>query len=209
MHPERRVWKLTADDALELPWKNRRGVTLELAIWPPDSSLARNDFDWRISTSAVTEPGPFSTFPGIERLLVVTRGDGLILTHGTDAPRARLRPLEPYRFSGDWPTTCELVRGPIEDFNVMCRASHWRAEVDASRLGRRRRLETIGPGHAFVHVIAGHVVARVSGEEEPFELDAGESVWVQQLEREAEIDIAGAGEDAVVLLVRLHPVGAG
>jgi environmental stress-induced protein Ves len=205
--PQRAVLHLTARDAREVPWKNGRGVTRELAIWPEDASFEHGDFEWRISTSGVDAAGPFSTFAGFERLLVVTRGDGILLAHGDEAPRARLRPLEPYRFAGGWPTTCELVRGPIADFNVIWRASEWRAEVDASRLGKRRRLETIGPGHALAHVVAGRVVARVSGEEEPFELGVGESLWVQGLAQEAEIDLRGTSEDAVVLLAQIEADG--
>jgi environmental stress-induced protein Ves len=205
MSSQRAVLQLTARDAREVPWKNGRGVTRELAIWPEDASFERGTFEWRISTSAVDEDAPFSKFAGFERLLVVTRGDGVLLEHGDEAPRARVRPLEPYRFSGEWPTTCALVRGPIADFNVIWSASTWRAEVDASRLGRRRRLETIGPGHALAHVVAGGVTARVSGEEEPFDIAAGECVWVQRLAKDAEIELAGRSEDAVALLVRLGP----
>jgi environmental stress-induced protein Ves len=201
---ERAVLHLEPADARIVPWKNGRGTTSELAIWPEDAAFERGDFEWRVACAGVAEAGAFSAFAGFERLLVVTRGDGLVLTHGDDAPRARLRPLEPYRFSGDWPTSAELVRGAIEDLNVLWRADRWHAEVEVTRLGRRRWRGTIGPGHAFAHALAGTAVARVTGEEEPFELDPGESLWAQSLTREEDLDLTGTADDALVVLVRIE-----
>lgn len=202
----RAVRRLTSADVVEQPWKNGRGVTHELAIWPPGATLERLDFDWRLSRSALDEPGPFSKFAGFDRVLVVTRGAGLSLTHGAGAPRARLRTYEPYRFSGAWTTRCELVSGAIEDLNVICRESRCSAHLEVSRLADRRRRDTIGPGHAFAHVLSGRVTARITGEEEPFELDAGESLWAQSLAREEEIDIVGASDDTVVVLIGIAAI---
>src|SRR5688500_12512282 len=100
----REVLQLRARDAKRVPWKNGRGMTTELALWPPGASLERGDFDWRISKASFDTAGPFSTFAGCERILIVTRGAGVLLDHGDQAARARVRRLEPYRFSGEWPT---------------------------------------------------------------------------------------------------------
>ena len=197
---------LTSIDVVEQPWKNGRGITHELAIWPPGATLEHCDFDWRISRSAVDESGPFSKFAGFDRVLVVTRGKGLTLTHGDEAPRARLRTHEPYRFSGAWPTRCELLAGAVEDLNVIFRASRCSARVEVSRLADRRLRDEIGPGHAFAHVLSGRATARVTSEEEPFELEAGESLWVQSLVREEEIEIAGGSEDTVVVLIGIAEI---
>jgi len=161
--------------------------------------------DWRISRARVEEPGPFSTFPGHERVLVVTSGPGLELEHGASSPRARLRPLEPYRFDGDWPTSAALLGGPVADFNVVVRRAWGEAEVEVLRLGLRNAREAVGPGHAFAHVLAGCATARVTGEEEPFELGSGDSLWVRELRGGEELDLAGEEEGTVVLLVRLAP----
>jgi environmental stress-induced protein Ves len=206
---KRAVRHLTTADLVEQPWKNGRGVTHELAIWPPSATLESGDFDWRISRSAVDEPGRFSTFAGFDRVLVVTNGAGMSLTHGQAAPRARLRMYEPYRFAGDWPTRCELVAGAVEDLNVICRASRCSAQVEVSRLGDRRRRDAIGPGHAFAHVLSGSATARITGEEEPFELAEGESLWAQALAREEEIDISGASSDTIVVLIGISAIESG
>lgn len=199
----RQVHHLTSDDVRRIPWKNGRGVTDELASWPPGATFERGDFDWRVSKAAVSEPGPFSVFPGFDRILVVTDGDGLLLAHGDRAARARVRRYEPYRFSGDWPTTAELSRGAVADFNVLTRRGNVEADVQVLRLGRRSAREALVPGHAFVHVLGGPVRARVSGEEEPFAIRLGESLWVCDAEAFDEMDFSGEDDEAVVVLVRL------
>ena len=201
----REVLHLAPDDARRVPWKNGRGVTEELALFPEHASFERGDFSWRISKAAVDADGAFSSFPGFERILVVTRGAGLVLTHGDEASRARLRALEPYRFSGDWSTEGALVRGPVSDFNVIFRRDVVEAEVEVLRLGRRRALETADAAHVFAHALVGGVTARVTGEEEPFELDEGDSLWIRKARTTEEFELAGSVEGCVVLLVRVGP----
>ncbi len=199
------VVHLRSADACVVPWKNGRGVTRELALWPAGTSFERGDFDWRLSSAPVNEAGPFSVFPGVERILVVTAGAGLVLAHGEHAPRARLRRLEPYTFSGDWPTTAELPGGPIADFNVMLRRDHARASVEPLALGGRRTRESLAAGHAFVHVLTGACSARITGEEEPYELAALESLWLRGLRGGEELDLTGRTSPCELLIVGLGP----
>lgn len=197
----------TAEMSRRVPWKNGRGVTEELAVWPRGSAFERGDFDGRISRARVEEDGPFSTFVGFERILVVTEGAGIVLSHG-DGRRARVRALEPYRFDGALETRAELTSGPVADFNVFTRRGVIRADVEALRLGQRRTRASVGPGDAFVHVIVGAAVVRVPREEEPFELDADESVWARGLTFEEEFEIAGSERETVVLVVRIHDIAS-
>jgi len=193
----------TAAMSRRVPWKNGGGVTDELAVWPSGSSFERGDFDGRISRARVEEDGAFSMFPGFERILVVTAGAGMVLTHG-DGRRARVRALEPYRFDGTLETRAELTAGPVADFNVFTRRGVIRADVEALRLGQRRMRASVGPGDAFVHVITGAARVRVPREEEPLELAAEESVWARGLTVEEEFEVAGLERDAVVLVVRIE-----
>jgi len=198
------VLVLTLADACRVPWKNGRGFTDELALWPPEASFERADYDWRISIAAVDRPGPFSPFPGCERILTVTEGEGLLLAHGEHAPRTCVRRLEPHRFSGDWPTTAELLGGPVRDFNVIARRERTRAEVEVLALGARRARESLDAGQAFVHALVGRIQARVTGEEQPLGLDAGSSLWISGLRGGEELDLAGEVRGSLVLLVRLE-----
>jgi len=204
--PEVRV--LTPDDARVVPWKNGRGTTRELALWPAGGSFERDDWDWRLSAAEVDAAGPFSSFPGCERILTVTRGDGLLLAHGPAAPRARLRRFEPYRFSGDWATAAELVGGPVADFNVIYRRARVRAEVQALALAARTLRETLAGPHVFAHVLAGACTARVTGEEDAYELAAGCSLWLSERRGGEELVLSGSGRASEVLIVTLGPARA-
>jgi len=199
----REVLRLGPADARAVPWKNGRGTTSELALWPADASFERGDYDWRLSAAEVAEDGPFSSFPGCERVLTVTHGAGLTLEHGDDAPRARLRRLEPYRFSGDWSTSATLFAGPITDFNVILRRGRARAEVAALALGARRARESLRAPQVFVHVLDGALVARVTGEERPFELARRGSLWLRGLAGGEELELAGSQRASELLIVSL------
>jgi uncharacterized protein len=198
----REVLHLRRSDARRVPWKNGRGVTEELALWPANASFEDGRLDWRISKAKVEAAGPFSCFPGCERILVVTRGEGLVLSHPESSKRRRLRSLEPYRFSGDEATEAELDARPVEDFNVIVARERASADVEVLRLARRHALLELSPGHAFLHLSAGKLVARVTGEEEPFALAAGESLWVRAA-LDLELDLSGKSEDCRALLVRV------
>jgi hypothetical protein len=52
----------------ETSWKNSGGATWEVACSPGSDGLDR--FDWRVSTARIERDGPFSMFPGIDRLIV-------------------------------------------------------------------------------------------------------------------------------------------
>lgn len=202
----REILHLRLADARRRPWKNGRGTTLELALWPVDADFERGSFDWRVSCARVDAPGPFSLFPGFERVLLATSGPGLELTHGELAPRARLRPLEPYSFSGDWPTSAELLGGPVDDVNVVTRRGVWESDVQVLRLGSRQARESPAAEHVLAHLVRGSARVRVSGEDEPFALQLRDTVWARGLSAGDELELAGGTADALVLLVRLREV---
>ncbi|MBL8863237.1 MAG: HutD family protein [Planctomycetes bacterium] len=198
----REILHRTPADSRRTPWRNGRGETEELALWPPAASFERGDFDFRVSRARIEESGPFSPFPGFERLLVVTSGAGILLVLSDGTQRVRLRPLEPVRFDGGDAARAELAAGPVGDFNVFVRSGRGRADVEALRLGTRRVREALGPGHALVHVLAGAAGVRVPREEQPIEAGSGESVWGRELPREEEWELVGRSADALLLVVR-------
>ncbi len=191
--------------ARRVPWRNGRGFTDELALAPEGASFERGDFHWRVSRAAVDANGPFSSFEGFERVLVLLDGAGLWLDHGTRAPRARLRVGEPYRFSGAWPTTAELVGGPVRDFNVVYRPEHASAEVEVLRLGRRRARVAAESATVLLHVPEGALTARVTGEEQSFEVPTGATLLARSLAPGDELDLVGSADGTRALLVRIGP----
>ena len=117
---------LRAADRIAAPWKNGGGVTREVAVFPPGAGM--DAFAWRVSLADVTADGPFSAFPGVDRVLTVIEGSGLVLdldgrllALGANAP--------PIAFAGETPVEARLTQGPIRDLNVMVRRGPWRAEV--------------------------------------------------------------------------------
>ena len=117
---------LRADERVPVPWKNGSGVTREVAVRPPGSAL--DQFDWRLSIAEVRAGGPFSSFPGIERSLVVLQGC-LSLSIG-DGPATRITAgSAPVRFAGDVPAFAEPLGGAVTDLNVMTRRGRFSARV--------------------------------------------------------------------------------
>ncbi len=201
-------WHLIeADDVVEQPWRNGLGVTRQIALWPPRASFQALDFEWRLSAAGVVEDGPFSSFAGFERVLLVTQGDGLVVQHG-DGRRARLRLLEPYSFAGDGDTWASLVGGPIEDLGVLARRGFWRAEVDVLRLSNRRTRLELTPGeHTLVHLLAGTALLRLEGEEEAMPLERGDSGWILPSTRGLDAEVTGTDPKTLAVAVRLVPAG--
>lgn len=114
------------------PWKNGGGLTRELAGWPAGSSLG--DFGWRVSVAEVASSGPFSTFAGVDRVILLLDGDGMRLTSCDTSIDHRLdRPLAPFRFPGEADIRSELLGGVSHDFNVMTRRRLHGAEVQIIR----------------------------------------------------------------------------
>ncbi|RGP35783.1 HutD/Ves family protein [Pseudotabrizicola alkalilacus] len=99
------------------PWKNGGGETAEILCWPEGAGF--DDFTLRLSTARVDRSGPFSLFPGVDRVLTVIEGGAMVLTFdGTDHP---LAPGSALAFAGDAPCTARLDGSPLLDFNVMTR----------------------------------------------------------------------------------------
>jgi environmental stress-induced protein Ves len=101
-----------------MPWKNGGGATAEIAIGPDRASVA-GGFDWRVSIATVATDGPFSAFPGYDRLITLLGGKGMILTFDGHERHVLDRKFEPFAFAGERATTCRLVDGACEDLNLM------------------------------------------------------------------------------------------
>ena len=118
---------LRASDHKRMPWKNGKGETVEIAVFPPGASI--NDFDWRISMATVAEDGSFSVFEGIDRTLSVLTGEGVVLSV-EGAKAVELTPSSaPHAFPADTRTAARLLGGPITDLNVMTRRGAFRHRV--------------------------------------------------------------------------------
>ncbi|GAB6196628.1 HutD/Ves family protein [Lysobacter xanthus] len=179
-------------------WRNGGGWTREIHAEP----AGEGEWDWRLSIAEITADGPFSTFPGVDRELVLLAGEGLRLRFEDDT--AELKP--PYgrhRFAGESPVHGELVAGPTHDFNLM-----WRRDRYVADLWRR---PLVGAMVVFaeprstwvVHQLAGG--ARFADASGLPDLAMGDTAILQAGEARLRHVLDGAGE---ALLIRLHPADA-
>ncbi|MEU9080070.1 HutD family protein [Kitasatospora sp. NPDC048538] len=127
MTTSERIQVLRAAERPATAWLNGGGVTREVAGHPAGAGL--DGFDWRVSLADVASAGPFSPFPGVDRVITLVEGPGMVLTvdgteHAVDAP------FRPFAFPGEAETDCRLLGGPVVDFNVMTRRGRVGAGVD-------------------------------------------------------------------------------
>jgi environmental stress-induced protein Ves len=100
------------------PWKNGGGLTWPLAVSPEGADLS--SFDWRLSLAVVEAGGPFSAFPGVDRLMLMLDGRLELDIAGSDS-LALDETGEAVAFPGDAVATARLPNGPAADLNLMVR----------------------------------------------------------------------------------------
>jgi environmental stress-induced protein Ves len=153
-----------------MPWKNGGGVTREIVRIPLESRM--DDFSWRVSIAELSAGGPFSTFEGIDRVIVLLRGAGVHLRSSDATIDHRLdTPLVPFAFPGEAAISAELLGGPSSDFNVMTRRGSWKADVRIIRANERLASSSSG----VVFAARGAWSAR-SGET-VYSLREGDGIW--------------------------------
>ncbi len=158
---------LQPSDYVRMPWKDGGGVTAEIALHPPGASW--ETFDWRVSTAAIAADCRFSSFPAVDRTLVLLAGGGLRLESDGQAVELRA-PFEPYAFSGDDRIACTLLEGPVRDFNLMTRRGRAEGRIAVVRDAGMRvvparfvvcfaaagAIECLLPAHAPLTLAADH-----------------------------------------------------
>ncbi|MCU8017972.1 HutD family protein [Shewanella sp. SM72] len=130
-------------------WKNGGGSTKQLLISPINAEFT--EFDYRISIASISSNGPFSSFIGIDRQLVILKGDGVELSinshertkqinglgagekisGNTDTTEyKRLTPTDsPFCFTGETSITSQLLGSDVIDFNVMTKRGAFKAHT--------------------------------------------------------------------------------
>lgn len=141
---------LLHSDRVATPWANDGGVTYQVLASPEGAGL--DDFDWRISFADVAGEGPFSHFPGVDRVLVLTTGRGMLLV--IDDEQHEVRPFQPISFAGESIVQSRLPYGPTADLNVMTRRDRVTAVVDVLPLGGELGFAP-GVGDEVIAVLAG------------------------------------------------------
>ena len=186
---------LGPSDYLAMPWKDGGGVTEQIAIEPPDATLA-DGFLWRLSMARVERSGPFSRFEGCDRALLLLEGGGLDLDFGSHGNVLLDEPFQSITFCGDWEARATLTRGPVRDLGVISDHARVRQEVRVADIGAAPI--SIQPAStAWIIALTGRCFIAPQG----VELESLEAV---RLDDEA-AEVRRLSPDARCLLVRFEP----
>jgi environmental stress-induced protein Ves len=176
-------------DHSSMAWRNGGGRTLEVISEPPGSGL--DDFGWRVSFADVAAAGPFSAFPGVDRVLTLVHGDMTLSVDGTEIPIA---PFAPYAFGGE-AAVAGVAGGPSVDLNLMTRRGQFVGEVECVSLecGTRTITPPTSASQSLIAVLQGHlrVLAPTGASVELSALDVLTDV-------DAPVVLGGTGTVAVV-----------
>ena len=116
---------LRAQDYPRMAWKNGGGFTEEITR---DNGEGLDGFGWRLSIADIEESGGFSVFAGYQRIITVLQGEGMRLTVEGEQSRPLL-PFDAYAFDGQSQVSCNLLGGPIRDFNLIYAPQRYRARL--------------------------------------------------------------------------------
>lgn len=186
---------IPANEYRRVRWRNQLGWTREILTQP-----AGDDWDWRLSIAEIERDAAFSSFPGIDRELVLLSGNGLRLRFDDGEVHELQPPHDKLRFAGERAVTGELIDGRSHDFNLMWRRGRVQAELWHRPL--------VGPMVVFadpgttwaVHLIAGQ--ARFADDSGLPPLAAGDTAILEAGPRRLRHVLDGGGE---ALLVRIAP----
>jgi len=178
-------------------WRNGLGWTREI-LRVPDN----DDWQVRLSIAEIEQDAAFSAFPGIDRELVLLRGEGLRLRFADGTLHTLMPPHDRLRFAGEAQVTGELVDGVTHDFNLMWRRDAVQAELLHRPLVGSMFFFTEPQAAWAVHLLAGQAV--FEGEPSLAPLAAGDTAWLGAGERRR-FALHGGGE---LLAIRVNAGGS-
>ncbi|TDK27456.1 HutD family protein [Luteimonas aestuarii] len=193
---------IPANEYRRVRWKNGAGWTREICACRMDGreGIDATAWDFRLSIAEIEADAPFSSFPGIDRELVLLSGNGLSLQFDDGDAVTLLPPHDRARFAGERGVAGRLVDGRTEDFNLM-----WRREAVQATLWHRPLVGAmvvfVDAGDCWaVHLVGGQ--ARIDGERFSAALEQGDTALLQAEAGRTRHVIEGGGE---LLLVRIQP----
>lgn len=177
------MWVIRHAKLTPAPWKNGGGITREIASTSDDRGLL-----WRLSLAEIEREGPFSLFAGLDRILTVVAGEGLVI----ELPERsqRLDPMLPFRFSGTTPITAHLSTDLVRALNIFYRPDHLSVAVYPLHGGARRAVRAKHGETVAIHMVSGG--AALNG----VELEPDDSV----LDAAGYLDMP-AGSEAVIISI--------
>ncbi|WP_460535136.1 HutD/Ves family protein [Chitinimonas naiadis] len=146
---------LGPDDYRAMPWKNGGGTTCELyRLAHPERP---DDFALRLSIAQVAQGGPFSSFPGVDRQLMLLAGAGMRLQFDDGRTALLDTPLAPIAFQGEQAVACTLLDGALQDFNLMVARDWGRAKLTIEHLQAGQSVRLDHPDLQLCHLRQGEL----------------------------------------------------
>ena len=176
-------------------WRNGLGWTREILRLPE-----QGDWQLRLSIAEIEQDAAFSSFPGIERELVLLHGAGLRLRFADDRCVTLLPPNQRLRFAGEEELAGELVDGATRDFNLMWRRADLHAELRHRSLVDSMEFFSEPQVAWAIHLLTG----KASFDHASLQaMQAGDTAWLGAGERRRYV-LHGSGE---LLAIRIRPAG--
>jgi environmental stress-induced protein Ves len=136
-----------------VPWKNGGGVTREILRAPAEPAA----FDWRLSLATIGSAGPFSSFEGYHRTLVLVAGAGVELNFAQHGTTRLGTPGQAVSFDGAWQTSCTLLDGPSTDLNLIVSVARAQSASRAMALTEEQVIQTADWTEVFVCCLSGAI----------------------------------------------------
>lgn len=140
-------WVLVPGSSLvAAPWRNGRGVSRDIVRHPA----------WTVSIAELEADGPFSDYPGVDRIFTPVAGDPPpeLAFDGGDFEVCPL--LVPKPFAGDIPTLSRIP-APGRAFNVLVERGVLRAEVTVVRVSAGAVVDAADATNFVVHCLFGRL----------------------------------------------------
>ncbi len=193
---------LTPNEYKLMPWKNGKGTTTEIAVWPRDAIIA-DGFDWRISLADLDGSGPFSLFPGYDRIIAQISGTDMVLKHKGKADKI-LKRFEPYSFAGEWETE-NILHGKAQDFNIMTKRGKYRAEAECLHIHNELLRREHSGGVSFLWLISGHIQLHESSKGHDHRLDPSHGLEIIG-EKVSSLSLKARDKEAIAFFIRILPM---
>jgi environmental stress-induced protein Ves len=185
---------LRASGRQPTPWKNGGGTTHEIAIFPRNAGI--QDFEWRVSTALVTEPGSFSMFDNVDRVLAVVSGQLDLAIAGR--PNVVLTAASaPFSFAGDVPASGTPKGRTVADLNVMTRRGVYAATVERHQ-GPRDSIAQSGR----THLVIALTITSITLDEQKWTLGPLDALLFDIADQNLPLSVSG-GDHLLVAIQRL------
>lgn len=167
-----------------MPWKNGLGSTTEIALFPDGTSVAENNFTWRLSSAEITQDGPFSSYPGYQRFLTLLSGKPITLT--VDNKTELVDQNSVLHFTGESKVHCQ-IQDKVVDLNFIIKK-----DTTAKLEIFNSSIEKLISGTYLVFVIQGS--AQIDSQKiETFETAIVEGIFSAKLSPHSKIILISIG----------------